>query len=113
MFERYEKIKQFWLKNLWEAHKRGKLLNMNFKIIIVDEIWIIRDNKNIKDDFDRLLSWSRKFWRACWFHILGSTQDPTVEELWRIKPHLTTRIALKMPDAWKSRNILDKVGWKT
>ncbi|MFA6065926.1 MAG: DNA translocase FtsK 4TM domain-containing protein [Candidatus Babeliaceae bacterium] len=108
MDERYEKLAQHGLRNVYEYHKQYGFEGMPFMVIIIDELAdLMMQARDIEDSIVRLAQMSR----ACGIHLIIATQRPSVDVITGlIKVNFPARIACKVTSKTDSRTILDSNG---
>ncbi len=105
MYLRYNFLKKKWFKDIDTNNKNW--WRLKHEVLIFDEIESLMfwENKTIITDSLRRIT---SLWRAAWFHLILTTQRPTVNILdWWIKANISTRVCFTMWDKTSSKVVLD------
>lgn len=113
MEERYDKMAEVGVKNIFEYHKleeqRTDLEHMPFIVLMIDELadLMMTTGKEIEGMIARIAQMSR----AAGIHMIVATQRPSVDVITGlIKVNFPNRISFKVTSKVDSRTILDEVG---
>jgi len=113
MEERYDRMAQLGVKNIFEHHKlelqRSDLEHMPFIVVMIDELadLMMTTGKEIEGMIARIAQMSR----AAGIHMIVATQRPSVDVITGlIKVNFPNRISFKVTSKVDSRTILDEMG---
>ncbi len=113
MEQRYDKMAEVGVKNIFEYHKleeqRNDLEHMPFIVLMIDELadLMMTTGKEIEGFIARIAQMSR----AAGIHMIVATQRPSVDVITGlIKVNFPNRISFKVTSKVDSRTILDEVG---
>lgn len=113
MEDRYERMAQLGVKNIFEHHKleqqRSDIEHMPFIVVMIDELadLMMTTGKDIEGLIARIAQMSR----AAGIHMIVATQRPSVDVITGlIKVNFPNRISFKVTSKVDSRTILDEIG---